>query len=90
MRFTKKQPAPKAATPQLVPKPALSPASAATAEPPAAHLPDALVAPRAYEKWQLRGCPLWQDTLQDWFAARHELEQERLNWAAPREDDRSR
>jgi hypothetical protein len=50
-------------------------------------LPEELVAARAYEKWQLRGCPMGHDGSQDWFAARNELELERLNWAAPQPDD---
>ncbi|HEX2879692.1 MAG TPA: DUF2934 domain-containing protein [Polyangiaceae bacterium] len=33
-----------------------------------------LIACHAYEKWQQRGCPLWESE-QDWFAARVELEQ---------------
>lgn len=52
-----------------------------------ADLPEELIASRAYEKWQLRGCPMGQDSEQDWYAARDELEQERLNWAAPQPDD---
>ena len=36
---------------------------------------DELIASRAYEKWQQRGCPLGEAE-QDWFAARSELEQE--------------
>ena len=52
-------------------------------------IPDELIAARAYEKWQRRGCPVGQDGERDWFAARSELEQERLGWAAPTEDDRS-
>jgi len=36
------------------------------------------IALRAYQKWQQRGCPLW-DGETDWFAARAELEQERGN-----------
>jgi hypothetical protein len=83
MRFSKKQTASKRAMPDLVP-------ATAGSEPPAGDMPDELIAVRAYEKWQQRGCPMWQDSAQDWFAARHELEQERLNWAAPRADDRSR
>jgi len=42
-------------------------------------IPTELVACRAYELWQQRGCPLW-DGERDWFAARAELERER---AAP-------
>ena len=33
------------------------------------------IAELAYEKWQLRGCPLWDDE-RDWFAAQSELEAE--------------
>jgi hypothetical protein len=91
MRFSKKQTAPKANAPRLVPTPsASSDSAAASSAPPAADLPDELIAVRAYEKWRQRGCPMGQDSSQDWFAAKQELEQERLNWAAPREDDRSR
>jgi hypothetical protein len=36
---------------------------------------DDTIAARAYERWQQRGCPLW-DQDQDWFTARAELEQE--------------
>ncbi len=36
---------------------------------------DEVVACRAYEKWQQRGCPLGQSE-EDWFAARAELEEE--------------
>lgn len=36
---------------------------------------DNLIAARAYEKWQERGCPMWEDAL-DWSAARAELDQE--------------
>ena len=39
-------------------------------------IPYELIACRAYEKWQQRGCPLWDDG-QDWFAACAELEEER-------------
>ncbi len=35
------------------------------------------IARRAYQKWQQRGCPLWQEE-QDWFVARAELERELL------------
>jgi hypothetical protein len=55
-----------------------------------ADLPEELIANRAYEKWQLRGCPMGQDGSQDWYEAREELISERLNWAAPREDDAER
>ena len=53
-------------------------------------LPEELIANRAYEKWQLRGCPMGQDGSRDWYEAREELISERLNWAAPREDDAER
>ena len=53
-------------------------------------LPEELIANRAYEKWQLRGCPMGQDGEQDWFAAKDELEHERLNWATPQADDADR
>jgi hypothetical protein len=53
-------------------------------------IPDELVAARAYEIWQRRGCPMGQDSSHDWHAAREELEQERLGWAAPRQDDKER
>lgn len=42
----------------------------------AEQITDELISCRAYEKWQQRGCPLWDDG-QDWFLARAELEQER-------------
>jgi hypothetical protein len=57
---------------------------------PAADIPDELIAARAYEIWRRRGCPMGQDSSSaDWFAARQELEQERLGWAAPRQDDKA-
>jgi hypothetical protein len=52
-------------------------------------IPEELIAARAYELWQRRGQPA-DNREQDWFAARNELEQERLNWAAPTDDDRDR
>ena len=56
---------------------------------PPADLPDELIAARAYEIWRRRGCPMGQDSSSaDWYAAREELEQERLGWAAPRQDDK--
>jgi hypothetical protein len=36
---------------------------------------DELIAIRAYEKWQQRGCPIGEAE-QDWFAARADLERE--------------
>lgn len=53
-------------------------------------LPEELIAARAYEKWRLRGCPMGQDGEQDWYAARSELEAERLGWAAPQAGDDQR
>jgi hypothetical protein len=53
-------------------------------------LPEEIIAARAYEMWQRRGCPMGQDGMSDWFAARSALEHERLNWAAPTSDDRTR
>jgi len=54
-------------------------------------LPYELIAARAYEKWQLRGCPMGQEgSDQDWYAARAELEAERLSWAAPQAGDEQR
>lgn len=47
---------------------------AATA--PRDEVPEEAIARRAYEMWQQRGCPLWEERL-DWFAARAELDQER-------------
>ncbi|MET0391324.1 MAG: DUF2934 domain-containing protein [Polyangiales bacterium] len=57
---------------------------------PRAELPEELVSARAYEIWQRRGSPAGGDTESDWFAARAELEQEALKWAAPQPDDRER
>ena len=56
----------------------------------ASDLPEQLIAMRAYEKWQRRGCPMGQDAAQDWYAARAELEQERLGWTVAAKDDRER
>ena len=63
-----------------------------TATPPQtpADIPDELIAARAYELWQQRGCPMGQDGAEDWHAAREQLEQERLSWAAPRASDKQR
>jgi hypothetical protein len=36
---------------------------------------DDMIASRAYEKWEQRGCPEGEPEV-DWFAARAELEQE--------------
>jgi len=46
---------------------------AARAEPIALH--DNMIAERAYNRWLARGCPLG-DGLEDWFAARAELQSE--------------
>jgi hypothetical protein len=46
-----------------------------------------MIAARAYEIWERRG-RLGGQSEQDWHAAREELEEERLGWAAPRDDDR--
>src|SRR4051794_9998657 len=56
----------------------------------ATDLPEELIAARAHEKWTLRGCPMGQDSEQDWYAARAELEAERLGWAAPQAGDDKR
>lgn len=67
-------------------EPARSPLNSAPSD-----LPHELIAARAYEKWQLRGCPMGSDgSEQDWYAARAELEAERLNWAAPQAGDAQR
>jgi hypothetical protein len=66
--------------------------TAHTATPPQtpADIPEELISARAYEIWERRGCPMGQDSAEDWFAARGQLEQERQNWAAPRESDKHR
>jgi hypothetical protein len=56
---------------------------------PADGLPEELIAMRAYEIWQQRGCPMGQDS-EDWFAAKEELEEQRLGYAAPTPEDRER
>jgi len=65
------------------PEPATSPQTAAD-------IPQELIAARAYEIWQQRGCPMGEDGCEDWYAARDQLEQERLNWASPRASDKQR
>jgi hypothetical protein len=60
------------------------------AQSPSADIPDELIAARAYELWQRRGCPMGHDSAQDWHAARAELEEERLGWTAPEAGDRDR
>jgi hypothetical protein len=42
------------------------------------------IAKRAFEKWQQRGCPLW-DAAVDWYAAERELAAELLAGEPPRE-----
>lgn len=54
---------------------------------PAASLPHELIAARAYEIWERRGRRAGDAEI-DWFAARKELELERLGWAAPTAGDR--
>ena len=55
-----------------------------------ADIPEELIAARAYELWQQRGCPSGQDGAEDWYAARDQLEQERMSWAAPSSSDKTR
>jgi hypothetical protein len=50
-------------------------AKASAPQRPRREISEDAIAARAYERWQQRGCPLWQDE-QDWFAARTELELE--------------
>lgn len=65
--------------------------SAPAAEaPPPADIPDELIAARAYEIWKRRGCPMGQDGDRDWYAARAELEAERMGWTEPQPGDRNR
>jgi Protein of unknown function (DUF2934) len=64
--------------------------SSAPRVPPFADIPEELIAARAYEKWKQRGSPMGHDSALDWHAARAELEEERLNWAAPEPSDRER
>jgi Protein of unknown function (DUF2934) len=54
---------------------------------PAATLTQELIAARAYEIWERRGCRAGESE-RDWYAARRELELERLGWAAPADGDR--
>lgn len=42
------------------------------------------IAKRAFERWQQRGCPLWDDA-EDWFAAKRELEAEARESKSTRE-----
>lgn len=92
------QPAPSNAQPPAAPVPISAVprerdnGTSHTATPPQtpADIPEELIAARAYEIWQQRGCPMGQTSDEDWYAARTELEQERLNWATPRESDKHR
>ena len=61
--------------------------SNAAAAPNLNEVPEDAVADRAYRLWQQRGCPVG-DAEQDWFAARAELETERLTAVAPETDAR--
>lgn len=103
MRLSKKRPPTRASQPpeprqtgpettsqavRAVPNQPLQPSTRRVA--PFADLPEELIAARAYEKWRQRGSPMGQDSARDWFAARAELEEERLNWAAPESSDRDR
>jgi hypothetical protein len=76
-----------AVAPKVVPQ-VITPATSSETEAPS-DMPDALIAARAYEMWQRRGSPADHDSTRDWFAAKEELEQERLGWAAPTERDRA-
>lgn len=53
-------------------------------------IPDDLIAARAYEIWQRRGCPMGHESEQDWHAARAELERERLGWTQAEPADRNK
>jgi len=53
-------------------------------------IPDDLIAARAYEIWQRRGCPMGHDSEQDWHAARAELSRERLGWTQAEPADREK
>jgi hypothetical protein len=75
--------------PPAAAEPTLESGSAQSAPTTPIDLPDELVAARAYEIWQRRGSPTGQDTSVDWLAAKSELEQERLGWAAPTSQDRA-
>lgn len=55
-----------------------------------ADVPDELIAMRAYELWQRRGCPMGHDSEQDWHAARAQLERERLGWTQAEPEDREK
>lgn len=90
MRFPKRRPDTKKSPPKTAAGLAVQPSQPEPVMQSPADLPDDLIAARAHEIWRRRGCPMGQDGTQDWFAARAELEQERLGWAAPRDDDRER
>jgi hypothetical protein len=53
-------------------------------------LPDELIAARAYELWQRRGCPMGHSSEEDWHAARAELERERLSFTTAQPEDRDK
>lgn len=53
-------------------------------------IPDDLIAARAYEIWQRRGCPMGHESEQDWHAARAELEREQLGWTQAEPADREK
>ncbi|HEX4355171.1 MAG TPA: DUF2934 domain-containing protein [Polyangiales bacterium] len=78
----------KTAAPAAKVRQVITPATSTDTEAPS-DVPDELVAARAYEMWQRRGSPADHDSTRDWFAAKSELEQERLGWAAPTEQDRA-
>jgi hypothetical protein len=92
------KPPPESAAMSRTPEPAVPAPKAATAVPTALATPprspeqavsDEMISARAYEIWERLGRPSGHSE-ENWHAARVELEQERLNWAAPREDDRDR
>jgi hypothetical protein len=85
--FNKRSSKKPSAAPARAPSSESRPTQSAPATP--VDLPDELVAARAYEIWQRRGSPTGQDTSVDWLAAKSELEQERLGWAAPTSQDRA-
>jgi hypothetical protein len=59
-------------------------------EQPAVQIPDELIAARAYEIWERRGCPMGHDSEQDWHAAKAELEREQLGWTQAEPADRAK
>jgi hypothetical protein len=88
-RSSKKPSVAREPTPEPTPEPTIENGSTQSAPTRPVDLPDELVAARAYEIWQRRGSPTGQDTSVDWLAAKSELEQERLGWAAPTSQDRA-